>query len=214
MNRQLTLFDNLLNAFDAALRAVNPPSQRMVKRESPAEKMDEQLLSIAEKRHVAGLMRVNHAGEVCAQALYQGQALTARVDKVKKQMDQAAEEEIDHLAWCEQRLTELTSKPSIFNPLWYMGSFMIGALAGLAGDKWSLGFVAETETQVSNHIQKHLLKLPVEDKKSQAILKQMLDDETQHAEMAMAAGGQELPLLIKKLMQGTSKVMTYSSYYF
>jgi ubiquinone biosynthesis monooxygenase Coq7 len=159
-------------------------------------------------------MRVNHAGEVCAQALYKGQALTAQLQHIKKQMNQAALDEIDHLAWCEERLIELGSKPSIFNPLWYSGALVLGALAGLAGDGISLGFVAETERQVSAHLQKHLNQIPERDEKTKAIIKMMQIDEEHHATVAKEAGGVELPFFIQQLMSVVSKIMTKSSYYF
>lgn len=211
--RSLSLFENIICEIDTALRTLAPPSQRVVQRQSPAEGLHESPLSSQEKRHIAGLMRVNHAGEVCAQALYQGQALTAQLARVKAQMDEAAAEEIDHLAWCEQRLLELGSQPSLLNPIWYLGSFMLGSLAGMAGDRWSLGFVAETERQVTQHLQNHLQKLPPQDEKSKLILEQMEEDEAHHAEVAKEAGAAELPLVIKKLMQAVSKLMTHSSYH-
>ncbi|WP_131764443.1 2-polyprenyl-3-methyl-6-methoxy-1,4-benzoquinone monooxygenase [Legionella drozanskii] len=211
--RSPSLFENIICEIDAALRTLAPPAQRVVQRQSPAEGLHESTLSSQEKRHIAGLMRVNHAGEVCAQALYQGQALTAQLARVKTQMDEAAAEEIDHLAWCEQRLLELGSQPSVLNPLWYLGSFMIGSLAGMAGGRWGLGFVAETERQVTQHLQSHLQKLPPQDEKSKLILEQMEEDEAHHAEVAQEAGAAELPLFIKKFMQGVSKLMTHSSYH-
>lgn len=211
--RNLSLIDNLLCQVDTALRTLVPPKQRNNLRSTPGEQTKESNLSPQEKKHVAGLMRVNHAGEVCAQALYQGQALTAKLPKIRAQMNEAAAEEIDHLAWCEQRLTELNSQPSLLNPLWYLGSFMMGSLAGIAGDRWSLGFVAETEEQVAAHLQAHLQHLPAHDQKSRAILAQMQEDEAQHAEFAKSAGAAELPLAIKMLMQSVSKLMTHSSYY-
>ncbi|EHL32511.1 2-polyprenyl-3-methyl-6-methoxy-1,4-benzoquinone monooxygenase [Legionella drancourtii] len=211
--RTKTLLDTLLSEVDNALRTILPPKKRASTRNSPAIALNDSTLSAREKKHVAGLMRVNLAGEVCAQALYQGQALTARLEHVKQQMSDAAAEETDHLAWCEERLHELGSKPSILNPLWYSGSILLGALAGFAGDKISLGFVAETERQVSAHLQQHLQKLPVHDKKSQAILQQMREDEEQHATAAVNAGGIELPYPIKLLMNMVSKLMTTSSYY-
>lgn len=158
-------------------------------------------------------MRVNHSGEVCAQALYQGQALTAQLTHIKKQMCDAAAEEIDHLAWCEERLAELDSKPSLLNPLWYAGSIVLGALAGFAGDKVSLGFVAETERQVARHLQRHLNKLPLKDEKSHAILLKMKEDEEHHASTAINAGAIELPLIVKQLMRVVSQLMTQTSYY-
>ncbi|ARG96229.1 2-polyprenyl-3-methyl-6-methoxy-1,4-benzoquinone monooxygenase [Legionella micdadei] len=211
--RSLTLFENIICEIDAALRTLAPPAHRATQRNSPAEKIPETSLNSQERRHVAGLMRVNHAGEVCAQALYQGQALTAQLAHVKTQMDKAAAEEVDHLAWCEQRLLELGSQPSLLNPIWYLGSFFIGSLAGIAGDRWSLGFVAETEKQVTEHLQKHLQKLPAQDEKSKAILEQMHEDEAHHADVAKEAGAAELPLPIKKLMTKVSKLMTHSSYH-
>lgn len=213
--RHLSMLDNLLCEVDMMLRTVFVPSQRSSTRESPAAKQTTQpLLSKEEKRHVAGLMRVNHAGEVCAQALYQGQAFTAQLTHIKAQMVNAAAEEVDHLAWCEQRLCELESRPSILNPLWYAGSLMLGALAGLAGDRWSLGFVAETERQVAAHLEKHLAQLPSQDTKTKAILTQMQKDESHHAMIAQEAGAAEFPFLIKQLMYVASKIMTNSSYYY
>lgn len=211
--RHLSLFDKLLCELDTAVRTLIVPEHRESARENPGKNIDEPSLSTQEKRHVARLMRVNHAGEVSAQALYQGQALTAKLATVKTQMTEAAAEEIDHLAWCEQRLRELDSQPSILNPVWYGGSLMIGALAGLVGDKWSLGFVAETERQVTNHLQQHLQHLPPNDLKTKSILAQMHDDEAHHANVANAAGAAELPFLIKRLMHGVSKLLTKSSYY-
>lgn len=211
--RQLSLLDNLLCKLDTTLRTLVVPNHRNSNRTNPGQGISEQPLNAEEKRHVAGLIRVNHAGEVSAQALYQGQALTAKLTTVKAQMTAAAAEEVDHLAWCEERLRELNSQPSVLNPLWYGSSFLIGALAGLAGDKWSLGFVAETERQVTNHLQEHIKHLPPQDEKTKAILAKMQDDEAHHAEMANAAGAADLPFLIKQLMQGVSKLMTKSSYY-
>ncbi|WP_115324514.1 2-polyprenyl-3-methyl-6-methoxy-1,4-benzoquinone monooxygenase [Legionella steigerwaltii] len=207
------MLDTLISEVDNALRTLFPPAQRMSARPSPAEQITDTDLSIREKKHIAGLMRVNHAGEVCAQALYQGQALTAQLTHIKQQMSDAAAEETDHLAWCETRLAELDSSPSILNPFWYCGSIILGAVAGLAGDKISLGFVAETERQVSTHLQRHLDKLPVNDKKSQSILIKMKEDEEQHATAALNAGAIELPYIVKQLMRIVSKLMTKSSYY-
>lgn len=205
--------DHLINEMDTALRTIIPPSARASQRPSPAEQVEEAPLSALEKKHIAGLMRVNHAGEVCAQALYQGQALTAQLTHIKQQMSQAATEEIEHLAWCEQRLAELDSRPSLLNPVWYGGSLFLGALAGLAGDKISLGFVAATEQQVSAHLQKHLQDIPAADKKTRALLEQMQEDEEQHARLAVEAGAVELPFMVKKLMSAVSKLMTNSSYH-
>lgn len=211
--RHISFIDRLLCELDTAIRTISPSSQRNNLRSSPAEGVDEQQLSMQEKKHSAGLMRVNHSGEVCAQALYQGQALTAQLAHIKKQMTAAALEEIDHLAWCEQRLYELDSQPSRLNLLWYSGSLLLGALAGIAGDKISLGFVAETERQVSAHLGKHLKTAPQEDLKTHLIIKQMKEDEEHHAQTAISAGAIELPIVIKQLMGLVSQVMTKSSYY-
>lgn len=211
--RHLSFIDKVLCEIDSALQTIIIPKQRAANRVNPGKDIEESLLNKEEKRHVAGLMRVNHAGEVSAQALYQGQALTAKLTTVKAQMTQAAEEEIDHLAWCEQRLRELDSQPSFLNPLWYSGSLLIGALAGLVGDRWSLGFVVETERQVTAHLEKHLNHLPPHDLKTRAILNKMQEDEAHHAEVASSAGGAELPFLLKQLMHGVSKLLTKSSYY-
>jgi ubiquinone biosynthesis monooxygenase Coq7 len=210
---QSNTIEKLISQVDIALRTLMPPKQRQSLRISPAQNMPESELCEEEKKLVAGLMRVNHAGEVCAQALYQGQALTAKLTSVRTQMTMAAQEEIDHLAWCEQRLCELHSHTSALNILWYSGSFFIGALAGIAGDRWSLGFVAETERQVTAHLQHHLSNLPKQDLKTQAIVTQMQIDETQHADCAQQAGAAELPLFIKQAMKGVSKLLTYGSYY-
>jgi 3-demethoxyubiquinol 3-hydroxylase len=212
--RELNKIDQLMGNIDSALRTLCPPKQRSSQRPNPGETVPQARLNTKEKQHIAGLMRVNHAGEVCAQALYQGQALTAKLTHVKAQMIQAAEEEVDHLAWCEQRLNELNSKPSRLNIIWYTGSLLLGAVAGLAGDRWSLGFVAETEHQVSAHLQDHLQKIPKQDLKTKAILTQMHNDEAHHAELAQAAGAAELPRVIKRMMQCASKLLTRSSYYF
>jgi ubiquinone biosynthesis monooxygenase Coq7 len=211
--RKFTLVDHVIKELDVALRTLIPPQNRVSNRPSPAQDISDTPLNPAESKHVAGLMRINHAGEVCAQALYQGQALTAQLTKIKQQMADAAAEEVDHLAWCEQRLRELNSRPGLLNPFWYTGSFIIGALAGLAGDKFSLGFVAETEKQVSAHLEKHLNKLPSQDEKTKAILEQMKTDECHHADTARKAGAVDLPTVVKTLMQVTSKFMTRTSYY-
>ena len=211
--RTTHFLDTLISEVDNTLRTLLPPQKRIPARTSPAKDIIEHPLSSAEKKHIAGLMRVNHAGEVCAQALYQGQALTAQLSQIKQQMTQAAAEEIDHLAWCEERLAELGSKPSVLNPVWYSGSLLLGALAGLAGDKISLGFVAETERQVTYHLQKHLQGIPNDDIKTKAILERMKEDEEHHASLAVEAGAVELPYVIKQLMSVISKLMTKSSYY-
>jgi 3-demethoxyubiquinol 3-hydroxylase len=169
-------------------------------------------LDAGEQRHAAGLMRINHTGEVCAQALYQGQALTARLPDVRSSMEQAAREEGDHLAWCEERLQELGSQPSLLNPLWYGLSFGLGAAAGLAGDKWSLGFVAETEDQVCRHLEEHLQTLPAGDERSRQILAAMHADEGRHAETARTAGAATLPAPVKLAMGTMARVMKAAVY--
>ena len=209
---QRSTIDQLLIQFDQALRTCVPGTTE-ANRESPAANADEMELSNLEKQHAAGLMRINHTGEVCAQALYQGQATTALLGEVRKSMEQAAQEEVDHLAWCEQRLTELDSRPSVLNFLWYTLSFGLGAAAGLAGDKWSLGFVAETEHQVCEHLEDHLSKLPKQDNKSRAILEQMIADEKHHEETARQAGGLEPPIAIRQAMNAMSQLMKKTTYH-
>ena len=209
---QRSTIDQLLIQFDQALRTCVPGTTQ-ANRESPAANADEIELSNLEKQHAAGLMRINHTGEVCAQALYQGQATTALLGEVRKSMEQAAEEEVDHLAWCEQRLTELDSRPSVLNFLWYTLSFGLGAAAGLAGDRWSLGFVAETEHQVCEHLEDHLSKLPKQDNKSRAILEQMIADEKHHEETARQAGGLEPPIAIRQAMNAMSQLMKKTTYH-
>jgi len=211
MQRTYNQIDNLVSQFDVAVRTLfGRPLQ--TGRKNPAKDIAEAELTSDEKKHVAGLMRINHAGEVCAQGLYQGQALTARLTEVKDKMNQAAAEENDHLAWCENRLSEVNSHTSYLNPFWYAGSFVIGSVAGFAGDKWSLGFVAETENQVVKHLNSHLDKLPADDAKSRAILEQMKIDEGQHATTALNAGGVKLPQPIKKAMSLSAKIMTTLAY--
>lgn len=198
--------DQLIVQFDQALRTLVPGAST-ARRTTPAHGKPEHELTGEQRQHAAALMRINHTGEVCAQALYQGQALTAKLPDIRAAMEHAAQEEVDHLAWCEQRLRELDSRTSYLNPLWYGLSFGLGAAAGLAGDKWSLGFVAETEQQVCEHLREHLEKLPKEDEKSHAVLKQMLIDEKKHGETARLAGGAELPMPIKLGMTLMSVVM-------
>jgi len=206
-----SFLDRCLIQFDQALRTCVPGSSQ-ARRSSPAEKLEDSELSDTERQHVAGLMRINHTGEVCAQALYQGQAMTARLEDVRQSMEHAADEEIDHLAWCEQRLNQLDSHTSILNPLWYALSYGMGAAAGIAGDKWSLGFVAETEEQVCQHLEDHLEKLPDQDEKSKAILKQMISDEKQHGESARDAGGADLPESVRQAMTAMSQIMKKTTY--
>ncbi len=211
MDRELTPLDRLLGGVDEALRTVIATAPRPT-RECPAGDLPETVADEESRRHVAGLMRVNHAGEVSAQGLYQGQAATARLEHVREAMEQAADEENDHLAWCEQRLTELDSRPSLLAPAWYAGSFLIGAAAGIAGDKWSLGFVAETEKQVVDHLDDHLDRLPDDDERSRVILDQMRSDELKHGSAALAAGGVELPRPVRDLMGLVSRIMTTGAY--
>lgn len=207
----LPIPEHLILQFDRALRTVFAPAAS--RRPYPAEGLPEAELSEADKRHAAGLMRVNHSGEVCAQALYQGQALTARNADAQQALLEASDEETEHLAWCERRLTELGSRKSLLNPLWYSGSFAIGVLAGALGDRWNLGFLAETERQVEGHLDGHLRRLPAQDEKSRAIVEQMKADEIRHAETAIAHGGAELPAQVKLAMKLSSKVMTQTSYW-
>lgn len=209
--RHYSTADRLLLQADAALRTLLPFSGKPY-RPSPAITQPDAELETSDARHVAGLMRVNHTGEVCAQALYQGQALTAKLPRIRNAMEQAADEEVDHLAWCEQRIRELGSRPSLLNPLFYGLSFGLGATAGLISDKVSLGFVAATEDQVCKHLDEHLGQLPPEDQKSRAILEQMRSDEQQHSSSAIAAGGVRFPAPVKFGMSLLSKVMTKTTY--
>ncbi|HBX56934.1 2-polyprenyl-3-methyl-6-methoxy-1,4-benzoquinone monooxygenase [Pseudomonas sp. UBA2684] len=209
--RHYSPVDRLLLQADAALRTLLPFSGQP-SRPSPAIVQPEAELDDQQARHIAGLMRINHTGEVCAQALYQGQALTAKLPHVRAAMEHAADEEIDHLAWCEQRIRQLGSHPSVLNPLFYGLSFGVGAVAGLISDKVSLGFVAATEDQVVKHLDEHLEQIPAEDEKSRAILKQMRSDEAQHATSALEAGGLRFPAPVKFGMTLVSKLMTKSSY--
>ncbi|MEE4379962.1 MAG: 2-polyprenyl-3-methyl-6-methoxy-1,4-benzoquinone monooxygenase [Candidatus Competibacteraceae bacterium] len=212
MNRPYTPIDQALMHFDQALCTLfgRPPTTG---RDNPADTATEDHLTASERQQSARLMRVNHTGEVCAQALYQGQAATAQQDQVKQQLLQAAAEENDHLDWCETRLRELNSHTSILNPLFYAGSFMIGALNGRIGDRWNLGFLAETEHQVVRHLDEHMQRLPKHDEKSQTILKTMKADEDRHATTALDAGGIPLPLPIRLLMRTAAKVMTRTTYW-
>ena len=181
-------------------------------RENPAGDIPEVVMDEDNRQHAAGLMRINHACEICAQALYAGQAATARSPKVQAEMQQAANEEIDHLSWCKTRLDELDSEPSRLDPLWYAGSFAIGAVAGLAGDGWSLGFLKETENQVESHLESHIERLPAEDARSLAILDQMKIDEAKHAQMAADSGAYDLPQPVRDLMKLTAYAMKAVAY--
>jgi ubiquinone biosynthesis monooxygenase Coq7 len=210
--RRLTPIDQILINADLALRTLFGRPQT-TERSNPAANLADADLSDEQCRHVGRLMRINHTGEVCAQALYQGQAMTAKLADTRKRLERSAREENDHLAWCAERLDELGDRKSLLNPLWYAGSFGMGAAAGLAGDKWSLGFVVETERQVEDHLDEHLAQIPIDDEKTRAILEQMKADEVHHAQIAHAAGGAELPAPIRWAMRLTSKVMTGTVYW-
>ncbi|MEJ2142698.1 MAG: 2-polyprenyl-3-methyl-6-methoxy-1,4-benzoquinone monooxygenase [Gammaproteobacteria bacterium] len=211
--RHYSPVDHILMNLDLGLRTVFGRPQT-TERENPAKDVPETELTAAERDLVGRLMRINHSGEVAAQGLYQGQALTARLPEVRNKMERAAQEENDHLDWCESRIRELGTHTSYLNPFWYAGSVAIGAAAGLAGDKWSLGFVAETEHQVVKHLDEHLAQVSEEDNKTRSILEQMKIDEGQHATHALHAGGAELPAPVKKLMGLTSRVMTKTAFWF
>lgn len=212
MTRRLTTLDRLISEADTVMRTLSSRGNT-AGRPSPARGHSESQLDERSQKHVASLMRVNHTGEVCAQALYQGQALTAKLPTVRDEMREAAAEEVDHLVWCEERLRQLNSRPSVLNPAWYGLSFAIGALAGAVGDAVSLGFVAATEERVCAHLKDHLRQLPEDDRRSRLILQQMLEDEERHGENALAAGGQNFPRPVKNAMTALSQVMTRSSYY-
>ena len=205
----LPRLDELIVAFDRGLRTVFAPAQSL--RAMPGEALPEAHMTEEQRRLSASLMRVNHAGEICAQALYQGQALTARNPASRAALEQAAREETEHLAWTERRIAELGGRKSLLNPAWYAGSFAIGALAGLAGDRWNLGFLAETEKQVVAHLDGHLERLPEEDRRSRAIVESMRVDEARHATSAIGHGAANLPAPAKLVMRLTSRVMTTAS---
>jgi 3-demethoxyubiquinol 3-hydroxylase len=209
--RDLSPFDRLIGGLDQGLRTVL--GTNTASRPTPSKDLPETADSPDDRQLVARLMRINHSGEVAAQALYAGQALTARSTGTRAAMAQAAQEEVDHLAWCEERIAELGGRKSILNPIWYAGSFAIGAVAGLAGDRTSLGFVAETEKQVVNHLDTHLRELPAVDTRTRAILEQMKADEARHGAVATQHGGGELPRPIRWLMTLTSKIMTRTAYW-
>ncbi len=213
MERRYTLPDRLVLSLDQAVRTLfgRPVT---TERQDPARAVPEGQLSQWERDQGMRLMRVNHTGEVCAQALYQGQALTAREARVRRSVERSAAEENDHLAWCADRVRELDGRTSVLNPLFYAGSLAVGTLAGLAGDRWSLGFVAETERQVVEHLQGHLQRLPKQDKKSRAVVEQMKEDEARHATMAVQTGAAPFPGPLKTLMRLSSRVMTRSVFWF
>ena len=202
--------DRIILEFDRALRAVMAPARSV--RPVPGDSLADVVLDTSERQHVVGLMRVNHCGEICAQALYQGQALTSRDPEVRDALRGAAEEETEHLAWTEQRIAELGGRKSLLNPVWYVGSLSMGLVAGALGDKWNLGFLAETERQVEAHLDSHLLSLPEADGRSRAIVDQMRLDEIKHAETAIHYGAAELPVAVKFAMKMTAKLMTGLAY--
>lgn len=203
--------DNLIATFDKGLRALFAPAQSQ--RPVPRSELPKQALNPDQKRVSGALMRVNHSGEICAQALYQGQALATRSPALKHTLALAADEEMDHLNWCENRLHDLGAHKSFLNPLWYSGSFAIGFLSGALGDKWNLGFLAETERQVEKHLEGHLSRLPVEDTESRAIVEQMKIDESKHATTAIEQGAAELPPVFVQLMRASARIMTKTSYW-
>ena len=203
--------DKFILGFDRALRTIFGPSRSV--RAVPGEKLPEAELDATQKARAAALMRVNHTGEVCAQALYQGQALTTRNPEVKAALARSAEEEIEHLAWTEQRIAELGGRRGLLNPLWYAGSYVVGAASGLAGDRWNLGFLAETERQVVEHLDGHLERLSHQDAKTRAIIVAMKRDEARHATTALHSGGVELPLPLRVAMRVASRVMTTTAYW-
>lgn len=203
--------DQLIVQFDKGLRTVFAPAQ--TKRPLPGDDLPEAEMSEEEKREAARLMRINHSGEICAQALYQGQALTARNPDARAALEEASWEETEHLHWTENRVHDLGGRKSLLNPLWYANSLAVGMVAGALGDKWNLGFLAETERQVCRHLDSHLGKLPPQDAKSRAIVEQMKDDEARHATTAIQHGGAELPLPVKLVMKGMATVMTKTVYW-
>ncbi|MDE2258834.1 MAG: 2-polyprenyl-3-methyl-6-methoxy-1,4-benzoquinone monooxygenase [Betaproteobacteria bacterium] len=203
--------DDLIIGFDRALRTLAASARES--RPSPARTVPDTVLTPAEKDHVARLMRINHTGEVCAQALYQGQALTARIPSNRDALQGAAQEEEDHLAWCEERIAELGGRTSFLNPLWYAGSFALGVLAGVAGDRWNLAFLKETERQVEGHLAHHLDQIPAADGRTRAVIEQMKLDEAGHADLAQSLGAAEFPAPIKCVMALSSKVMTRTVYW-
>lgn len=205
------MLDQLIPEVDRVLRALFAPAP--TRRPMPGEDLPEAALSDAEKRHVAALMRINHCGEICAQALYQGQALTSRDPAVKQALTQAAWEETEHLNWTERRIGELGGRKSLLNPLWYAGALGLGLAAGKLGDAWNLGFLVETERQVTAHLDGHQAQLPAQDEKSQVLLAQMAIDESQHADTALHHGARELPAPVKAAMKCAAAVMTKTAYY-
>lgn len=203
--------DGLIGEFDRILRTLYAPARSV--RSIPGDELPENVTDPAQRRHVEGLMRVNHCGEICAQALYQGQALTCRAPEIKLALRDAAHDETEHLAWTERRIAEVGGRKSLLNPLWYGGSLTLGVVAGVVGDKWNLGFLAETERQVEAHLNGHLSALPENDGRSRAIVEQMRDDEVRHAQTAVEFGAAELPSVVKLAMKLSARLMTSSAYY-
>lgn len=209
-DRTLSPIDRLLSGIGDALASSSKKTRAA--REYPADDVAEAEMTASERQHAAGLMRVNHAGEVAAQGLYQGHAVVSRDPAVRAQLEAAAAEELDHLGWCEQRLDELDAKPSALGPLWYSGALAIGALSGVFGDRWALGFVEETERQVADHLAGHLQKLPSADDRSRAIVRQMRAEEEQHGADAKSAGAAELPPPVREMMRVSARIMTRTAY--
>ncbi|KAI5916823.1 2-polyprenyl-3-methyl-6-methoxy-1,4-benzoquinone monooxygenase [Thauera sp. 2A1] len=205
------MIDQLILEFDKALRTVFAPARSV--RPVPGDELPDAALEDDERRHAAALMRVNHVGEICAQALYQGQALMSRDPAIRESLQQASDEETEHLAWTERRIAELGGRKSLLNPLWYGGALAVGMAAGRFGDRWNLGFLAETERQVEAHLKSHLESLPAQDRKSRAIVEQMKADEVEHAETALRLGAQELPAPVKGVMKLAARVMTRTTYW-
>ncbi len=203
--------DRWIVEFDRALRTMAAPARAA--RPSPAAPWPDTPLGDAEKTHVGRLMRINHTGEICAQALYQGQALTARVAANREALRGAAQEEEDHLAWCEQRIAELGGRTSWLNPFWYAGSLALGVLAGIAGDRWNLAFLKETERQVESHLEGHLARIPEQDRRTRAVIEQMKADEAGHAALAQSLGAAEFPGIVKGAMAWSSRLMTRTVYW-
>lgn len=212
MDRSLSSLDTAIGCLDQGLRLLFGPPPA-AERPNPAATLPDDAGDASARTTAGRLMRVNHSGEICAQALYQGQSLTARAPEVREKLRRSSVEENDHLAWTAERIRELESRTSYLNPLWYTGSFAIGAAAGLIGDRWSLGFLAETERQVVEHLQGHLERLRAEDLRSRAIVEQMKEDEGHHATVAIEAGARELPAPVKALMRLTARVMTSTAYW-
>lgn len=203
--------DRLISEFDKALRTLCAPAFSV--RAMPGDDLPEAALSISERARVAALMRVNHCGEICAQALYQGQALTSRDPAVRISLEQAGREETEHLAWTERRIHEVGGRTSFLNPLWYASALSVGVVAGCCGDAWNLGFLAETERQVEKHLDGHLSRLPEQDRKTRVIVEQMKADEISHAKLAERLGARELPVLVKVLMKTAARAMTRTAYF-